>query len=102
MCETAFDTAMMGGLDDVIRKRDITDARKRCTDQAGNTEKACILANELTSSVNKYCSDNKNNGEVKQGIHWMAKMVGKRCEGRSSASTLIMTATTAIIASALF
>ena len=85
-----------------IDKKEIEDAKKMCMDAANEAEGACKEANKTIQDVQTYCSDNKNNNNMKTGIDWMARQVGQRCEGRSGASTLIMTASASIIATSLF
>jgi len=63
--------------DAAIRKRDNIKARKLwCTIHSKETLDNCRNVNEIVSSVNKYCSDNKNKDGVKQGVNWIANMVG--------------------------
>ena len=83
-------------------KREIEDAKKMCMEAADEAEGACKEANKTIKDVQEYCSDNKYNNNMKEGINWIARQVGQRCEGRSGASILIMTASASVIAASLF
>lgn len=85
-----------------MEKKEIDEAKKMCMQAANEAEGACQEANKTINDVQNYCSDNKTNNNMKEGIDWMASQVGKRCEGRSGASTLIMNASVSIIAAYLF
>merc|ERR1711957_435481 len=99
-CETAFKSAMENGLENAFTKRDIENARRQCKEQSRNAEEARNKAQAVISDVQKYCS-NKGNDNMKQGIDWMAGMVGQRCRSRSGASALLMSASAIAISSAM-
>ena len=100
-CETAFDSAMMKDLTSGINGTDIKLARRQCRDQSRNASEACIKAQAVISDAQKYCSDKGTNSDAKRGIDWMANMVGQRCRSRSGASALLMSASAAVISSAM-
>jgi len=73
-----------------------------CKDAAKESEGICEEVNKTIKDVQDYCSDDKNNNNMKESINWMAQQVDLKCVGRSGASTLFMTATAAVISAALF
>ena len=57
---------------------------------------------DFNKQVKEYCDEKKTNGRFKKVVNFMAKAVGRECEGRSGAKGLFMTSIITLGAVSLF
>jgi hypothetical protein len=87
----------MGNSMDFMKELD--DARDMCRDAAKQADTNCSKANDAIREAKKFCNDRDSNKQVKEAADWVAKQAGYRCQ--SGASTLMLTASAALIAASL-